>query len=281
MKLELALRWAGWVRGLRFERLMDNGGLHLFEPRLFYLYVEQEDQSQLPIFDAGSPDFRFDRLFAENRFLGHDRIADAHHVALAFTNRWLDPLTGAERTRLSIGQILRIDEPEVILPGDPQATDPDRSEIATELAHNFTPQISSALLLLWDNDDGEITRGSLRLRYFDEEERLLAFAYRFRDDILEQTDISFAWPVAESWNVIGRWNHSLMFSENIESFLGVEYTDCCWGIRVVGRQYIDITETGVEQANGIFVELNLLGLGRFGKNFERYLDRDTLRSVYE
>ncbi|MDX1496217.1 MAG: LPS assembly protein LptD [Salinisphaeraceae bacterium] len=269
--------------GLRFERLMNNGGLHLFEPRLFYLYVEYEDQDELPVFDAGAPDFRFDRLFAENRFLGNDRIADAHHVALAFTNRWLDPLTGAEHTRLSIGQILRFRDPKVTLPGDPRDIDPDRSEVATELAHNFTPHVSSALLLLWDNDEREISRGSVRLRYYDDQERLLAFAYRYRDQILEQTDFSFSWPVSEKWNVIGRWNYSLMFSENVESFLGVEYTDCCWGVRLVGRQYISRADNGTdtEQSTGIFLELNLLGLGRFGKDFDRYLERDTLRSVYE
>lgn len=264
--------------GLRFERLMNNGGLHLLEPRLYYLYVGEEDQNELPLFDAGEPDFYFERLFVENRYLGKDRIGDAHHVAVALTNRWLDPATGRERTRLSIGQILRFDEPEVSLPAG-TAPDPHHSQLAAEVVHYFSDNWSSALLLLLDTEDTELDRASARLRYYDERERLFAVAYRFRDQILEQTDISFAWPLAENWKIIGRNNYSLEYSENIESLLAIEYTDCCWGIRGGVRRYISGQQQ--DQKNAIYLELNLLGLGRFGRDFDRLLERDTLRSVYE
>ena len=96
---------------------------------------------------------------------------------------------------------------------------------------------------------------------------------------MEQTDLSFSWPAGDNWNVVGRWNYSIKASENIESLLGVEYTDCCWGMRAAVRRHIN--GVGGEQSTGIFLELNLLGLGRFGRSFDRYLERDTLRSVYE
>ncbi len=264
--------------GLRFERLMDNGGLHLLEPRLFYLYVAEENQDDLPVFDSGDPDFRFDRLFAENRYIGNDRIGDAHHVAIAITNTWLDPRTGRIRTQLSFGQILRIDEPKVFLPNSP-APDPDHSEFLTELAHHFNESWSSSLILQWDEDDAELNRASARLRYYDKQQRLFGVAYRFRRDLIEQTDLSVSWPLAENWNAIGRFNYSIEHSENIETLLGLEYTDCCWGIRGAIRRYNN--GPNGEQSNGIYLELNLLGLGGFGRDYDSLLERDTLRSVYE
>lgn len=264
--------------GLRFERLMSNGGLHLLEPRLFYLYVAEDDQDDLPIFDTGDPSFRFSRLFAENRYIGNDRIGDAHHVALAVTNRWLDPNSGRLRTELNLGQIIRIEEPEVFLPNVP-TPDPDHSEFIAEVTHHFTEEWSSRLMTQWDSDDGEVNRASTGLRYYDDRQRLFDIAYRFRRDFLEQADLSFSWPLAASWNVVGRFNYSIDPSENIESLLGLEYTDCCWGIRGAVRQYV--TEPNGKQSTGVYLELNLLGLGGFGKSYDRLLERDTLRSVYE
>ena len=52
------------------------------EPRLFYLYIPNENQSDLPIFDTGQFDFSFEQLFRENRFSGHDRLGDANQVNL-------------------------------------------------------------------------------------------------------------------------------------------------------------------------------------------------------
>ena len=79
--------------------------------------------------------------------------------------------------------------------------------------------------------------------------------------------------------MVGRFNYSIDPSENIESLLGLEYTDCCWGVRGAVRQYV--TEPDGKQSTGIYLELNLLGLGGFGKSYDRLLERDTLRSVYE
>ena len=43
------------------------------EPRLFYLYVPEKDQTDIPIFDTGESAFSYSSLWRENRFLA--RIA--------------------------------------------------------------------------------------------------------------------------------------------------------------------------------------------------------------
>ncbi|WP_122682243.1 LPS assembly protein LptD, partial [Pseudomonas viridiflava] len=44
------------------------------EPRLFYLYVPEKDQTDIPVFDTSESTFNYASLFRDNRFTGADRI---------------------------------------------------------------------------------------------------------------------------------------------------------------------------------------------------------------
>src|SRR5690606_22053450 len=105
--------------GLYFDRtsnLFGQGYTQTLEPRLFYLYVPEEDQTDLPIFDTSEPGFNYDSLWRDNRFSCRDRIGDANQISLGVTNRWLDE-KGLERQRFSIGQSYYFRDREVQLPG--------------------------------------------------------------------------------------------------------------------------------------------------------------------
>ncbi|HAW60872.1 MAG TPA: LPS biosynthesis protein, partial [Pseudomonas sp.] len=86
------------------------------EPRLFYLYVPEEDQDDIPIFDTGESSFSYSSLWRENRFSGKDRIGDANQVSLGVTSRWVEP-NGFERQRFSIGQAVYFEDRKVQLRG--------------------------------------------------------------------------------------------------------------------------------------------------------------------
>lgn len=72
------------------------------EPRLFYLYVPEEDQKDIPVFDTGEYSFNYASLFRENRFSGSDRVGDENKLSLGLTNRWIEE-NGFERQRVSVG----------------------------------------------------------------------------------------------------------------------------------------------------------------------------------
>ena len=76
------------------------------EPRAFYVYIPYRKQTNAPVFDTALDDFNFSQLFAENRYIGNDRIGDANQLTLALTSRFLDRDTGAERLRLAVGPAL-------------------------------------------------------------------------------------------------------------------------------------------------------------------------------
>ncbi|WP_122586085.1 LPS assembly protein LptD, partial [Pseudomonas viridiflava] len=86
------------------------------EPRLFYLFVPEIDQTDVPVFDTGESTFNYASLFRDNRFSGSDRIGDENKLSLGITNRWIED-NGFERQTFSIGQALYFKDRKVQLPG--------------------------------------------------------------------------------------------------------------------------------------------------------------------
>ncbi|MGH8459708.1 MAG: LPS-assembly protein LptD, partial [Nevskiales bacterium] len=257
--------------GLRFERLTPRGNIQTLEPRLFYVNVPFRDQLDFPSFDTGEPDFEFGQLFVENRYNGIDRISDADQATLAVTSQLIDPRSGVVGIKAGLGQIYRFDDTEVLVPGT-VPTDLDRSDVvaATEVA--WASNLSTTLSLQYDPDDSRIDRGRLRIQYRPDSGSLLNVGYRFRRDLLEQTDISFVWPLNKRWRAIGRWDYSLRDDQDVETLAGLEYQSCCWAMRMAYRRYI--SDTLGDYNDGVYLQLELTGLGRLGDNFQRLLERD-------
>lgn len=271
--------------GLFLERefeLADTPLLQTLEPRLFYLYIPDKKQDQLPVFDTGEYDFTFYQLFRENRFTGADRLGDANQVTLALTSRLIDQASGMERLLASIGEIFYFDDHDVTLPNI-RAKTGDKSNFVAEVYSRLTNTWSLRTGGQWNPEGGRIDRGQVALQYDDRDNHLLNIAYRFRRDQnldfvrLDLTDVSFRLPFEKGWNAIGRWQYSLLDQVTLESFLGIERETCCWRFSLIGRHYINDVRTGVNGGNvannGVFVQLELKGLTRFGDQVDRFLQR--------
>ena len=261
--------------GLRFDRLTDSGKLQTLEPRLFYLFVPFRDQSALPVFDSGQPDFDFPQLFARNRYSGLDRISDANQLTSAVTTRLVDPELGIVRLSASVGNIYRFRDPQVNLPNTDQPTTGSSDYIGSlDYQLNRTWAVASAVEVTPGLD--RIARSALALRYRDGDlgklSRRFDLAYRYRDGILEQTDASFAAPVTPNWRLAARLRYSLRDSESLESFTGVEYENCCWALSGTYRRYV--SNSFGEFNSGIYFQLVLKGLGTLGKSFDTLLPSD-------
>ena len=105
--------------GLYFEKNTNwfgEGVLQTLEPRLFYAYASEEDQSDVPIFDTSQVSLNnFSNIFRANRFYGHDRVGDTNQVTLGLTTRIIDNDTGKQRLKASIGQLVLLDDLEQLL----------------------------------------------------------------------------------------------------------------------------------------------------------------------
>jgi len=273
--------------GLVFERQMGLGGGSLtqtLEPRLYYLFSEFEDQSLLPVFDSSEMSFSFNQLFRDDRFSGGDRIADANQATFAITSRILDDV-GKERARFSLGQINYFEDRLVSLSNPLQTwltrTSPiaTTSALASEIGYAFGESWRVNAEMQWNQDTEEVDEGSFQLRYQADSSHLFNIGYRFRsilstnpafvipaniDPRIKQTDVSVIWPLAGNWKLLSRWNYDHSNSRNLESFVGVEYSNCCATIRIIGREWVDEDELflpNIEPNRGVFVQLTLNGLG--------------------
>jgi len=263
--------------GLRFERLTGSGDLQTLEPRLYYLNVPHRDQSTLPQFDSGEPDFDFVQLFERNRFSGVDRISDANHLALAFTTRLLDPEDGTQRLSGSIGQIYRFEPTEVALQDCVGATctaDRGGTDFIGEIDYRLPFGLRLTGTGQWSQDRNEIIRGGAAVRYRSDGRRA-DLSYRFREVLpvtggaLEQLDLSATTPIYGPVSALGRWRYSREDHRTLEALAGLEYQTCCWALRTAYRRYQ--FNTDLEYTNGIYLQLELKGLTRIGAGFQSLL----------
>lgn len=291
--------------GLFFDRFFDFKGTALqqtLEPRVFYLYVENDFQNDLPQFDAGASTQSFSTLFRDNRFSGFDRIGDAERISVGLTSRFLEEDTGSEFLSLSLGQIYYLKDRDVLF--QPTAADDptaDESPLFAEARFKMGPELSVSGSFEWEPDVNRSNRGTLAFKYSDGLRRIINVNYTYvaseiRQPSLiaksEESDINMIWPITQHWSAIGRWNFGWDDNRTIEAFAGLEYNDCCWKTRLVWRrflkdprnvtQFIDdptapggfrtVTDLKTPSDVGIFFEFQLKGLAMLGGRLDSLLE---------
>jgi len=256
--------------GLVFERAAGSQGQRrmTLEPRALYLYTPFRDQSELPLFDTGLPDLNLVQLFRPNRYVGADRVNDANQMAFGLTSRLFNADSGAQYLAASIGQVYYFDPPRVVLPDEPVATR-DTSDFIAQVSLSAYKNWNVEAGLQWNPEDTRTERSQFRVQYRLDGQRVLNLAYRAQRDVLEQTEISGAWPLGKNWNAYARGVYSLRDSELIERFAGFEYKACCWRLRAVARRAISNREG--TQETSFYVQMELTGLSSVG-NADAFLE---------
>ena len=268
---------ASFDTGLVFERDPDAWGRRLtLEPRLLYLYVPYRNQNDLPVFDTAVPDLNLVELFRTNRYVGADRMSDANQLSVGVTSRLLDAQDGRQFLSATLGQTYYFQTPRVLLPGEVPPTH-DHSDLVGQLTVSALKNWNAGIGLQWDPTTSLRQREEIDVQYRPAGDKVINLAYRFQRDLLEQAEISAAWPVSQHWNVFARGVYSLKDSEAIERFVGFEYTAPCWKVRMLARRFVStrppvgtISTTG-QQDTSFFLQLELTGLASVGSAADTFL----------
>ena len=239
--------------------------IHTLEPRLFYLHVPYEDQSGLPLFDTSIPDFSLSQMFRKNRFNGGDRIGDANQVTAALRSRLINPATGYEYMRASIGQIYYFDDRRVTPTGIPETS--KSSDIIAEISGTIS-NWSAKAGIQWDIEQHNSAKNNASIHYRSDKNTIFNLGYSRRRETLEniealeQTDLSFVAPVGNKFTLIGRWNYSLEQERDLETIAGLSYESCCWSTIIALQRTLVSSSTVDEDYNStILFQLVLKGLG--------------------
>ncbi|MEE4186200.1 MAG: LPS assembly protein LptD [Gammaproteobacteria bacterium] len=261
--------------GAVFDRLAGRNQNYLItlEPRALYAYVPFRDQSDIPVFDTIRPNFNLIQLYRRNQFIGFDRLSDTNQISLGASSRVLNANDGRQLLTATIGQTIFLDDSNVVLP-DEAPSSADSTDYIGELAVDIWRTWGLDFRYQYDADTKETARTSVRLRLRPDEFKAVNIAYRFVQDSIEQTDISFAWPLGESWDFIGRYNYSLRDNKALDRFVGFEYNGCCWGISLLGRRTVQRSTGQSDSAIGF--QFILKGFSNLGSKTSRELKRDIL-----
>ena len=266
--------------GLYFDRNTQWFGTNYrqtLEPRAFYLYVPERDQTDIPVFDTGESTFSYGSLWRENRFSGSDRVGDENKLSLGLTSRWIEE-NGFERQRISVGQAYYFKDRKVQMPGIEENRDDSTSSVspyALEYAYRFNRDWRATADYNWDPETRSPRSGSAMMHYQPEDNpnKVVNIGYRYRNDQvrynqytgkweigggdfgvkgkpgyikdyykIQQHDFSVIWPIVPQWNVISRWQYDYNRNRTLEAFGGFEYDNCCWKLRLINRYWVDNDE---------------------------------------
>ena len=262
--------------GASFERSDSFAGqsfIQTLEPRLFYLNVPYRNQDAIPVFDTQALTFMWPALFRENRYGGADRQTDANQMTLALTSRFLNADTGKERMNFSLGRITYFDAPLVHLPNEALLPD-DGSAWVAEANVRLSDQWQIAITEHWNPATTSTDLSAVRAYWSLPNGLQINASYRYRVDFAEQSDVAFVIPIDNRWRAIGRWSYSLRDNQNLDSMLGFEWKSCCMALRLIGRKYIRSFDS--RENLGIFLELELNGIGQIGSKPELFKDNGIL-----
>lgn len=282
--------------GLTFERFTQAWGrryTQTLEPRLYYLNVPYQNQSEFPAFDSAYMIFNTDQLFRNNRFSGTDRIGDANQLAYALTSRWLAAETGREKASLTVGQISYFSKRRVQLCYRPDgqcedsplflgylSPDASTSPIASKGVYALNPYWMLSGDYVWDPATSATNNGDVNIHYQPATDRMVRAGYNYlvsgnvfllpelrpalEKAALHQATFAYAWPFSERWSSLGIYNYNISEGYSMTSVLGIQYDTCCWAARLLGgRTFKSLLPDALtpQYNNNIYVQVLLKGFG--------------------
>jgi LPS-assembly protein len=264
--------------GLFFERpVNDSQWLQTLEPRFYLLYVPYEDQQEIPDFDTALLRENYSNLFINNRFSGGDRIGDSKQASIGLTTRFIDQETGREFFSAGVGQAFFTEDRQVSLNGSTDTR--DKSSLMTQLTYRPSSAWTVTLDSAYDQDEKESLQTDLALRYRAERE-VFNLEYHKRDESLEQSALSFVYPMSNRWTGYFKRHYSIRKERPVQNLAGLTYESCCWRFDLLYEE--DSNSELSETDYGVLLQLTFKGLSSAGKDIGAILEDGILgyRSPY-
>lgn len=240
--------------------------LQTLEPRLFYAFAPEEDQSDVPIFDTSQVSLdNVSNIYRENRFFGEDRVGDTNQLTLGLTTRVIENESGDERLRASLGQLILLDDLEVNLFGE--TIEAGLGDLLGEVRTNSTGGWSTYTFAQYDFEESELRNARFNLGYApksDSRKRVSVgyfFVNRTNRDT-GQVTLNVDWPISDRWQFKAQERFSIEDSESLFTQVELEYNACCWKARFTAQDRI--TNRNIDdKRQAFFFELELTSLGSF------------------
>ncbi|PNK61410.1 LPS assembly protein LptD [Psychrobacter sp. FDAARGOS_221] len=260
--------------------IFDNtmGGYQLLTPQLKYSYSPYKDQSRLPNFDTRIASLDYDQLFEDSWYLGYDRISDNNNLAVGLNYRYIDAM-GITRFDGSIGDQFFLSKPKVTLEEGDRTFESSSTGVAWRSSvqpyRNLWFDFNGAL-----DSDNNLNYISSQVRYRPSPHSQFNFGVveRKEDRLTSQSKLSALTasaivPITNNWRFMGQTQWDSDNNRFIDSTVGVDYEDCCYGFSIYGRSYYNDLNFEEKPTRAIMAEFRINGFGDRRGRLSKHLDR--------
>ena len=194
---------------------------------------------------------------------------------------------------MGLAQRYRLSDQNVQLTPQTASLKSGNSDILAGASVYVTPRLTLDTLVDYSDQDQQLERSSVGVRYNPSGYRVINTAYRYQRASSEVVDLSWQWPVNDLWRdlgvdrqqgqglgsgrlySIGRLNFNLQDNRLVDSMLGFEYDGGCWVSRfALQRTQLTLsTSTTSLMFQLEFNDFSRLGVGNVGlarDNISRY-----------
>ncbi|MGM0525051.1 MAG: LPS-assembly protein LptD [Pseudomonadota bacterium] len=246
---------------LHLERLYQSDGdsfRQTLEPQIQYLYVPYENQQSIGVYDTTLMQDDYNGLFRPQRFSGLDRIAEANQITYGASSSIFDEKE-RELLRVSLGQIYYFDESRTTLLNerlnDRAQITSSNSEWVADINWALSPQWTLRSSVQYDTELNRTRKSQSALEYRQSDRKLVQLNHRkatniFNTDI-EQVGTQAVWELNKQWQVAANVYYDLSHDRVNDAVLGMQYTNCCWAVRVSAYRRIN---RNFETANNFAVQ---------------------------
>lgn len=255
--------------GLYFDRDTKNG-THTLSPQMSYVFMPQHTQNNLPLIDSNFLILSYHDLFYPRRYSGWDRFGDLHRITWAVENSWFKK-SGQLRFAFNFAHARILDDQDKHFAGD-LSFDAGDNLYAFTVKTRIGRRIQVYGDILHKNNLDNVDHASISSRYQQNVLDQLELRHDFRSNLLQQSSFILTRSLSSQWRVATRWSYSHKFEQIREGLLGLEYNNCCWSVRVVGRRFAN--DIGEEAKNSIAVQFELKGLTAIGSKLEETFSQE-------
>ncbi|CAH6834428.1 LPS-assembly protein LptD [Vibrio chagasii] len=251
------------------------------EPQVQYLYVPEQDQSDIGLYDTTLLQTDYYGLFRSRKYSGVDRIASANQISYGASSRFFDD-EYRERLNISFGQIFYIDkDTKQTLDNDDSDKKTNYSSWAIEMDFNYDDYLfyhggvqydidSTAMQLANSTLEYRFTGGYIQTNYRYVTEEYINETVDFdvssitRDGI-SQAGLLGSYQISPKWSTSAQYFYDLTTQEDLEWLARLNYKSDCWyiGFTYSNRLTNNISNpnTTPEYENNFSVNFGIIGFG--------------------
>lgn len=229
------------------------------EPQLQYLYVPEEDQSEIYLYDTTLLQTDYYGLFRSRKYSGVDRIAAANQFSYGASTRFFDDQY-KERLNISFGQIFYLDKDTKNSSLANQDNKSDYSAWAVEMDFNYDDYLFYHGGIQYDIDTSEVQLGNSTLEYrfsggfIQGNYRYVTRNYlestvgeslnldSLTKDGISQAGLIAGYQLTRNWNASAQYFYDLTTEEDLEWLANLRYTSDCW---YIGFSYSNQLQSGL------------------------------------